>query len=418
MRGPAASVAILGGGALGLMTAILVARRGFAVTVFEKAPHCLQGAGRWNEGKIHLGFTYAGDRTGATWVKLIQGALSFRPIVEEIFGTPLSVKALSDEITYLIHRDSVFAPDLLISSYEAVATEIRAHMTSGWAGYLAPLEEPLWQLQERADYPSQWASDRIVAVVRTREREVSPRWIADRLLNIAATTAGLEIITRADVQSVAERKGSGFYLNLARASVAQGPFDTVINATWESRLAIDRTAGIGEDRPWLHRYRLSLIVEAEPGLDLPSSTVVAGPFGDLTKYGDTEYYATWYPAGMTGQTGELVPPHYAGELNEARETQIAEATWKGLGEVIPAIHELREAAKSCQVRGGYIFALATGSITDPNSSLHQRSQFGIRTKGANYFSVDPGKFSMIPYIAKELATRIAGQRSPSRRQIA
>ena len=58
-------IAILGGGMLGLCTALELARRGRRSTVFEAASTALCGASRWSEGKIHLGFVYAGDPPGA-----------------------------------------------------------------------------------------------------------------------------------------------------------------------------------------------------------------------------------------------------------------------------------------------------------------------------------------------------------------
>ncbi|MEN3355193.1 MAG: hypothetical protein V7640_3351, partial [Betaproteobacteria bacterium] len=52
-------IAILGGGMLGICTALELARRGRRVTLIEGAADVLQGASRWNEGKVHLGFLYA-----------------------------------------------------------------------------------------------------------------------------------------------------------------------------------------------------------------------------------------------------------------------------------------------------------------------------------------------------------------------
>ncbi len=62
---PAPSVAVLGAGILGSSVALFLARRGALVTLFDARDRPFEGASRWNEGKIHLGYIYAADQTGA-----------------------------------------------------------------------------------------------------------------------------------------------------------------------------------------------------------------------------------------------------------------------------------------------------------------------------------------------------------------
>ena len=52
-----------------------------------------------------------------------------------------------------------------------------------------------------------------------------------------------------------------------------------------------------------------------------------------------------------------------------------------------------------------MFAAGQGSLADPRSSLHRRSDFRIARKGS-YFSVDTGKYSTAPWLAKQLADQI------------
>lgn len=53
---PAPSVAVLGAGILGSSVALFLARRGALVTLFDAKNRPFEGASRWNEGKIHLGY--------------------------------------------------------------------------------------------------------------------------------------------------------------------------------------------------------------------------------------------------------------------------------------------------------------------------------------------------------------------------
>src|SRR5207253_2589568 len=54
-------VAVLGGGLQGCSTALALAERGVRVTLFDRNSQLLHGAALANEGKIHLGYMYAGD---------------------------------------------------------------------------------------------------------------------------------------------------------------------------------------------------------------------------------------------------------------------------------------------------------------------------------------------------------------------
>ena len=73
-------VAILGGGFQGCCAAIELAMRGTRVTLYERNSTLLAGAATANEGKIHLGYTYASDRSLTTARTLLRGALSFAPL--------------------------------------------------------------------------------------------------------------------------------------------------------------------------------------------------------------------------------------------------------------------------------------------------------------------------------------------------
>ena len=86
---PAPSVAVLGAGILGSSVALFLARRGALVTLFDAKDRPFEGASRWNEGNIHLGYIYAADQTGSTARQLLPGALTFRSLAERLIGRSL-----------------------------------------------------------------------------------------------------------------------------------------------------------------------------------------------------------------------------------------------------------------------------------------------------------------------------------------
>jgi hypothetical protein len=81
-------VGVLGGGLQGCCIALALAERKVRVTLFDKNDALLSRAADANEGKIHLGYMYAGDATLSTasdndgWGALIS------PFLEGYLGRP------------------------------------------------------------------------------------------------------------------------------------------------------------------------------------------------------------------------------------------------------------------------------------------------------------------------------------------
>ena len=119
-----ARIAILGGGMLGTCTALELARRGCRSTLFEGRQTLLQAASRWNEGKIHLGFLYAGDPTLRTAQRLIPGGLAFAGLVGRLIQRTLDAFITAEDDIYLVHRESVAGPEAFNRVLDEVAATV------------------------------------------------------------------------------------------------------------------------------------------------------------------------------------------------------------------------------------------------------------------------------------------------------
>src|SRR5947207_7065194 len=99
-------VGVLGGGLQGCCAALALADRAANVTLFDKNDALLSRAAIANEGKIHLGYMYAGDPTLSIAKTMMVGALAFAPFLERHIGQPGQSFSLSMPATYIVHRDS------------------------------------------------------------------------------------------------------------------------------------------------------------------------------------------------------------------------------------------------------------------------------------------------------------------------
>ena len=394
-------VAVLGAGIMGCAVAIQLARRGLDVTLFDRELEPMAAASRWNEGKIHLGYLYAADPTPATAQHMLTGGLLFEERLRELIGVDLDGHVTRDDDTYLVHRTSVVGPDALRVKFGAIDALIRDHPDA--ARYLVDVSDARTD-QIDADELRAMAGPDIVAGFRVPERSVDTQWVADRLASAVAAETGVTLRLGTSVVGVgAHDSTSGAWR--VRAEDDDEDFDLVVNALWNGRLPIDVTAGLTPEPPWTHRYRQCVFVRTRTTCDVPSALVAVGPYGDVKNYNGRDFYVSWYPVGLVAQSAELelaAPSLPTGADAEAFIGHVRAA----LEPLMPGIGPLFDDAESAVVHGGFVFARGTGALDDPRSGLHRRDRYGVQRLGS-YFSVDTGKYSTAPWLARELATEIA-----------
>jgi glycine/D-amino acid oxidase-like deaminating enzyme len=397
-------IAILGGGILGSCTALELARRGQPVTIIEGATRLLDGASRWNEGKIHLGFLYAADPSLRTATRMIPGGLAFPELVARHIGQSLEAFTTDDDV-FLVHRDSVVDADAFAAYADRTAALVReAAAQHGAPRYLGNVCEPVRRLS-----PSELAGlttlENVVAGFRAPERSVSTVAVADLLCAAVAAEPRIELRTSTWIDAV-RRRDSGRLDVITSALDADGliGFDVVVNALWEGRLAIDATLSIAPPAPWTHRFRAGVFGHAGE-TTLSSAVLCTGPFGDVKRYRDGRVYLSWYESGLLAEGHEMEPPRRKAKLSRERGAQVMQGTLDALAKYFPAVVDLAHEADELEVRGGWVYAIGQGSLADRASTLHQRDKFEI-TIDRGYISVDTAKYSLAPWLAAKVAETI------------
>jgi glycine/D-amino acid oxidase-like deaminating enzyme len=401
-QGP--TVAVLGAGIMGSATALMLARRGARVTLVDAAPHPFSGASRWNEGKIHLGHLYAADPSLRTARRLLPGGLAFKSLVEALVGTSLDAAVTTHDDTYLVHRDSVVGADAMGGYLDAVTSLARSHPQAG--RYLVDVSDARMERLSAKQLDTDYDTTLITAGYRVPERSVDTQWLAERFVQALAAESGIEPLMRTRVTAV-RRTGPAQEAPLLvdiDDGATEGPFDFVVNALWEGRLAID--AAMAQPLPpvYSHRYRLSAFVRTQHPVVIPSTVVATGPFGDVKSYSPTSFYLSWYPSGLVAQGCGVAPPAEPA-LDDAERSRILEEVLERLGRIIPAVRRLGGDASELRLEGGWVYAVGEGSLADEKSGLHRRDRIGIERAGS-YLSVDTGKYSIAPWLALQIADAI------------
>lgn len=402
-------VAILGAGGVGACAAIELAAAGCTADVFERQGEPLRGASYVNEGKIHQGFIYANDDPDRTARTMAVGALTFRRLLARWIDVDRAF-ALSTPFVYAVLEDSMLGVERIRAHFDTCLGIFGGLQQATGFDYLGSDEPPGYRELSRAETAEIAAAERILAAFETTERCVDPRPLADALVATLRQADGITLVVNAEVQRV-ERRGDGrFMVTYADPEPrVAGPYDQVINALWESRLAVDRTMGLEPPARWSHRHKFGsrVLVPLEPA-DVPSLTFMLGPYGDIVNYGPGGLFLSWYPAGMVSMTSDLLPPRGWDAIPRSERLGVFRRSLEAWLALCPRLGELVYDESAIDPVSGMIFARGDTDIDDLGSRLHRRDEVGVRSvKG--YHSVDTGKYTLVPLLALEAATRVLGR---------
>jgi len=389
---------VLGAGLTGVTTALALARAGVNVSLVDQDTQAVNRASLRNEGKIHLGFVFANDRSLATARLMIDGALRFRQLLGRAAGERAMRVAVSTPFVYLVANDSVLSPDAIECHYTAVESIYR-EQTKQQADldYLGRRPERLFQPMPLGELRAHFNPEHIAAAFQTAELAIDTSELAEVLRDAIAAHPRIRLLFGHRVTSV-ERLAGRFRVEgdgpRGRWNVECGQ---VVNALWENRFKIDKTVGLDHPSGWLHRLKYRVIARVPERLqNAPSATMVLGPYGDVVIRPDRMAFFSWYPLGLRGWTEDLAPPDdwnrpCRGELAGDEARSVAAALLGAIDRWYPGAAE----STPLQVDAGAIVAYGRTDVNDPGSGLHDRTRVGV-TSSEGYHSVDPGKLTTAP----------------------
>ncbi len=391
-------VAVIGGGLGGTTAAMALARRGIETHLYEARDLPMDGASRWNEGKLHLGYVFAKDRSLATARVMMEGSCTFFPILREFYGAEVPTRH-SPSFVYDVVTSGQLSPDAVLSQFAAI-DRLLDEERALCGGYPVPVV-PYTQFAS----PGGRTSAKIQVSLRTTEIAIDISSLADFIRERVGRTGGpLRVFANRAVEAVT-RQDNGHYALSAGGELPGDTYTHVINASWQNRLALDRSAAHRLPGDWSHRFKIAIHFR-----DLPSaesfvpSTGILGEYGDIVGFPDGSLYLSWYPASRLMFSREILPPVVT-EPTAAEARQLFDRVIDGAATLWPAVEGLRRYREQATIRGGYIYNRGDTDIDDPASGLHRRCQFGISASG-NYVSLDSGKLCTAPLVGLLAAAQV------------
>lgn len=399
-------IAVIGGGLTGCLAALEFAGRGHRVVIFERSAGLLTRASLANEGKIHLGYTYAADKSFRTAERMVEDALQFRVLLERWISPAEFQHCLYDPFIYQVPANSALPVEAITRHFTRIEALARQRMTETGVDYLGERE-----FESFSPCPDEAAPGR--ACFLTAERGVWPQGISTAVSRSVMAHPLIEIRPGRRVDCARPRDG-GWTIALAGEQANDGPFDMVVNCAWAERRAIDRRSGFPSSGTWYTRYKFGVVLEQAsrllPDGIPPNTTATSGPFGDVVHFPqDGTLYCSWYPVGMCFATLEETaePPDFL----DQRSNEMMRRTWEGCASLAPSIGKLAELPSPLPARliGDFIMAKGQSDIEDPMSGLHSRSSHGATELSRGYWSIETGKYTSAPRCATECVRLSLGE---------
>ncbi len=382
-------VAVMGAGLAGSCIALSLAKKGIAVDLIDLEASAVQGASLQNEGKLHLGYVYAADATKKTAQLLAKASASFIQDLSRLVDCALSDCTYSRPFNYVVPVDSQL--DL---------REVKAHFNV--------VDDLLSNTHYKKSYEipvdcNMYNKNYVQGVIATQEISLNTRKVSD-IVNSAISQSGY--ITKcynSEIESVKIYDGKYSVKVRKSEKVDVKSYDAVFNCLWGNRLKFDDMVNIKPHRKWIMRYKVAIwINNVEQNLveDIPSTTFITGPYGDIVNHGDGSFYLSWYPTCKLSESTDLGDGPLLEKAKKGLNDNLFDNVISGLERLIPCVEKLRQYKHSATVMGGTIFAWGSTDITDHTSELHQRSDIGM-IENKNWFSIDTGKYCCAPMFALE-----------------
>ena len=401
-------IAILGAGNTGTCAALEVARRGHDVDLYDQSNGPVRMASFHNEGKVHMGILYAKDRSLRTAELMIRGALAFAPLLDRWVGFDRDRLQISTPFHYGVHKGTMVGVDELKAHYASCQRLFDAlHLASGHR-YLNMDQSLRIEELNASEIDSIVSREYFVTMFRTSERAVDPRTLAVLLREAALANPRIHGVWAARISAVSAIDDGRLAVSFRKDGEDNVEvYDQVANTLWHGRLSIDATMGLGQEHPWMYRYKFANRVLVPLDGVIPSITCVLGPFGDIVNYGTNGLFLSWYPEGMIATSRALEPPDWESELTPERRLEVFQRSLAAWTKRCPALRSLRFRTSDVDPGGGIIFAWGDTDVDDPGSLLHERYEIGVHSYG-NYHTVNTGKYTMTPWIGMKTAERLLG----------
>jgi 2-polyprenyl-6-methoxyphenol hydroxylase-like FAD-dependent oxidoreductase len=223
-------VAVLGGGLQGACVAMELAASGIHVDLYDRNDRCLSQASAQNEGKIHLGYVYANDRSLRSARMMVKGAITFASLMRRWIGTAIDRIPVSTPFHYVVHSGSLLSVDAVEHHFRgahAIALDESRNVPLDYFG--ADYRAAPARMSD-SECGRLFDRQRTAAAYRTAEMSIDPEALADAVRARLSSDPNIHCLLHAHVHGVAlDSDGVGVDFEVPEGR-AREHYDHVVNA--------------------------------------------------------------------------------------------------------------------------------------------------------------------------------------------
>lgn len=410
-------VAIVGGGVAGVASAIALAEKGYAVSLFDALP-LLSGTSNNTPGRLGMGFHYATPNTAAMLFDTTIDLVTRYP--HATLGRQLPLGHPLRRAQYFVARDSLFGAEEIAAVHDMLAERYaRAWQRSHRA---LPFGEPgsfLRRLREE-EYGAYTNPDEICMGVDTAEVLMDWPEIRSRLDAQVRASPRIDVYEGHAVEALHHNR------KFAWSVGARGPdghlhrFDAqmVINCAWQNIDTVNAMAGLPVQEGAVNRLKVLLRAKLPPRLRERSSMFFCmGPFAMFSNMNDGEGMMTYAPVTNIGaaQAGDeealaKINRILRDGVDAAESQRLADALHHGVARFIPAMGE----AVPVALKFGVVRTRGECDLWDKDSDVHHRDYAGVRVESDDFITNAATKLIYFARNADHVAARV-GQCMPLER---
>jgi hypothetical protein len=392
-------IVVIGAGAGGVKTALLLAESGYRVTLLEArdkpgVPEELQEEKRnqqgiatsWiNPGRAGHGFHYIDLNTGKMLMEATIGL--YRQYPEIPIGNLHTESHPLRKGRYFITKDSLFEKEQILAIYLQLQKHYRWLVHKDPADQVLGHPDNFFRILGQDEYKEFVNVDKVNVGIETTERLINPVLLSRILFQRVKEEKNITLLTGKKVTKVEYGKDKTFVVSLQDKSFIEA--DQVINCAWEDMEAIDQTIGLFDvSTNSTNRLKVLAMVRLPQELsDQHSMFFCMGPFCMFSNLGDGTGILTFAPiTNVANYQDSKISDEgrrlLAGKATLAEINHYGESIIKGVSQWIPAMAK----AQLITVRFGIVKTYGDVDIFDPRSAVHSRAYFGVDSKQIGYIN--------------------------------
>lgn len=384
-------IAIAGGGAAGVGTALELAKAGYKVDLYEKGKALLSATSNKTPGRAGHGYHYIHKETSKLYLKATIEVIKRYPDCLIGHGQPAThylrhglyciMKQKNELPEALSQFSSIYPKEKILENYSFIKEYYRELVAEDPSNEIFGPPDDFYKILSEAEketYRESINFDIVDTIIDTREELLNWPKLRLKLIDEVTTHPNIAVHLRSTIDNPEQKsKGLGFAF---KVNGKNEDADIFINATWERIEALNQKISVHmEPESRTNRLKTILTLELPKHLqEHPSVFFCMGPHAMVSNMGNGKVMSTYAQVtNVSSSTGLSLSREASdcldGKVDFSEEMKAANAIIDGVSQYFPPMSKARLIDKNY----GVIKTRGTVDLFDPASAVNKREEIGV-----------------------------------------